>query len=217
MPILALRDIIHHERNSGFMKSARTFIVLAVLLVLASCASPPQAEIDAARTALEKATRDADVITYAPDALRAAQEKMMEMDTELAAQAKRPSLSRDYDSVKSLAAEAAELGRAAGVEAAAQKQQTAGEAAALVDEVTAAIPAFEQRLWAAKRVPRIKMAIITPLQTLPAQSRAAVADAQNDIASQAYAAARAKLLAVKTQLVAAGETITEQTRIARGR
>jgi hypothetical protein len=199
------------------MKTARTFAVLAVLLGLTSCASPPQAEIDAARTALTAATQNADVITYAPNALRAAQEKLAEVDAEIAAQGKRSPLSRDYTAVKSLAAEASELARKAGAEAVAEKQQTAREAIALVDEVTAAIPAIEQKLWAAKRVPRIKLAIITPLQTLPAQARAAVTDAQKDIAAEAYATAKAKLLAVKTQVAAAGETVTEQTRIARGR
>jgi hypothetical protein len=199
------------------MKRARAFIVLAVLLSLASCASPPQSDIDAARKALDTVTQDADVITYAPDALRAAQEKMTEMDAEIAAQAKRSALSRDYTAVKTLSADASDLARKASVDAVAEKQQTATEAAALVDEVTAAIPVLESRLWAAKRVPRIKLAIITPMQTLPAQARAAVTDAQNDIAAAAYATAKAKLLAVKTQLTAAGETITEQTRIARGR
>jgi hypothetical protein len=199
------------------MKRARAFIVLAILLSLASCASPPQAEIDAARKALTAAAQDADVITYAPDALRAAQEKMAAVDAEIAAQAKRSALSRNYADVKSLAGEATELARKAGVEAVADKQQTAQEAAALVDEVTAAIPALESRLWAAKRVPRIKLAVITPLLALPAQARAAAADAQKDIAAEAYATAKAKLMAVKTQLAQAGETITEQTRIARGR
>ena len=58
------------------MKIARLFAVAALLALLGACAHPPQAEIDAARAALDAASRNADVITYAPDSLRRAQEKM---------------------------------------------------------------------------------------------------------------------------------------------
>jgi hypothetical protein len=199
------------------MKRLRACIVILLLVGLGSCASPPQAEIDAARKALDAAALDADVITYAPDSLRAAREKLAALEAEVAAQARRSALSRRYEAAKTLAEEAAAMARKAGDEAAAEKRQTAVEAAGLVDEVTAAINAFESKLWAAKRVPRIKLAVIAPLQALPGQARAAVADAQKDIQSQAFATAKAKLLAVKTQLSEAAQTITEQTRMARAR
>jgi hypothetical protein len=66
-------------------------------------------------------------------------------------------------------------------------------------------------------VPRIKLALIAPLQQLPEQARATVADAQKDISAGAFAAAKAKLSAVREQLAASTQTITEQTRIARSR
>lgn len=203
------------ERKLTLMGKMCSILACAALLCLASCANPPQAEIDAAKTALDTASRSSDVVTYAPDALRAAQEKMTMLETEIAAQAKRSALSRNYDTAKSLALEAADLARRASEEAVTDKQQVAQDATALVDEVTAAIPVFESKVWAAKRVPRIKMDIITPLQLVPDQARAAVEDARKDIAAQAYATAKAKLMAVKDQLAEDGETITEQTRIAR--
>ena len=199
------------------MKIARVFAIAALLSVLAACAHPPQAEINAAHAALESASRNPDVITYAPDALRRAQEKLNALDEEISLQAKRSGLSRNYDAAGALATEASDLSARAGTEAVAAKQQIADDAAGLVGAVTAAIPAFESKVWAAKRVPRIKLDIITPLQLVPDQARAAVDDARKDIASGDFAAAKARLMAAKDQLLSSEETITEQTRIARGR
>jgi len=200
------------------MRIARVCAAAVFLLsVLAACAHPPQAEIDAARAALDAASRNPDVVTYAPDALRSAQEKLSALDTEIALQAKRSALSRSYDTAAVLARDAAALAALALTDAVAAKQQVASEAAGLVEEITAAIPSFESRVWAAKRVPRIKLDIITPLQLVPDQARTAVDDARKDIASGAFAAAKARLMAAKDQLSSSEETITEQTRIARSR
>ncbi len=199
------------------MKKSRWLVSGLLVLLLAACASPPQADIDAAKAALAAALQNPDVITYAPDALRAAQDRMNSLDAELAAQAKRSALSRNYDLARSLAEQAAVDARTAGETAASSKQQVALEASALVDEVTAAIQPFESRVWAAKRVPRIKMDVIMPLQQLPDQARATVLDAQKDIAAGAFAQAKAKLSTVRDALSESSQTITEQTRIARSR
>jgi hypothetical protein len=199
------------------MRYARPLLFFVTLFCIAACAKPPQVEIDAARAALDGASKNPDVVTYAPDSLRVAQEKMAALDNELAIQAKRTALSRGYDLARSLAQEAAEDARAAGADAVSAKEQVARDASALVEDVTAAIPLFESKVWAARRVPRIKMDFITPLGLLPAQARSTVADAQKDIAGGAFATAKAKLMAVKDQLAASEETITEQTRIAKSR
>lgn len=199
------------------MRIARVFAVAALMSALAACANPPKAEIDAAHAALDSASRNPDVITYAPDSLRRAQEKLNALDEEIAGQAKRSGLSRSYDAAAALAREAAELSASAEADAAASKKQVADDAAVLVDAVTAAIPAFESKVWAARRVPRIKLDVIARLQLVPDQARAAVEDARKDIAAGAFAAAKARLMAAKDQLSSSEETITEQTRIARGR
>ena len=87
------------------MRIARAFAAVALLSVLAACAQPPQVDIDAARAALGAASRNSDVVTYAPDALRSAQEEMNALDAEIALQARRSALSRNYDSVAALARE----------------------------------------------------------------------------------------------------------------
>ncbi len=199
------------------MRYLRPLVFFVTLLCIASCAKPPQAEIDAAKAALDAAAKNADVVTYAPDSLRVAQDKMAALDAELSAQAKRTVLSRNYDLAKSLALEAADDARKAAADAVATKEQVARDASSLVEEVTTAIPLFESKVWAARRVPRIKMDFIAPLALLPAQARATLADAQKDISGGAFATAKAKLMAVKDQLSSSEETITEQTRIAKSR
>jgi hypothetical protein len=199
------------------MRYLRPLVFFVTLLCIASCAKPPQAEIDAAKAALDAAAKNADVVTYAPDSLRVAQDKMAALDAELSAQAKRTVLSRNYDLAKSLALEAADDARKAAADAVGTKEQVARDASSLVEEVTTAIPLFESKVWAARRVPRIKMDFITPLALLPAQARATLADAQKDISGGAFATAKAKLMAVKDQLSSSEETITEQTRIAKSR
>ncbi len=199
------------------MTVPRAFAGAALLILLSGCAHPPQAAIDAARAALDAASRDVDIVTYAPDALRSAQDKMAALDAELAQQEHRSAISRNYDACASLAQETAALATAAGSAAESAKKEVASEAAGLVDEVSAAIPGFESKMWAARRVPRIKMEVITPLSSVPDQARAAVDDARKDIASGAFAAARARLMAAKDQLSSSEETLTEQVRIARAR
>lgn len=199
------------------MRNMRPLVLLAAALALASCAQPPQAEIDAAKAALDAATRNADVVIYAPDELRTAQEQMASLDVEIGTQAKRSVLSRNYDATKALAAESARLAKAAVDEAVTSKQQVAKDAAQIADDVAAAIPSFESKVWAAKRVPRIKLDVINPFSAVPDKARETLADARKDIDSGAYATAKAKLMAVKDQLSACEETITEQTRIARSR
>jgi hypothetical protein len=199
------------------MRYLRPLVFFVTLLCIASCVKPPQAEIDAAKAAMDAAAKNPDVVTYAPDSLRVAQEKMAALDAELSGQAKRTVLSRSYDLAKSLALAAADDARKAAADAVATKEQVARDASSLVEEVTTAIPLFESKVWAAKRVPRIKMDFITPLALIPAQARATLTDAQKDINGGAFATAKAKLMAVKDQLSSSEETITEQTRIAKSR
>ncbi len=199
------------------IRRSRAFLSVAAAALLAACSPPPQAAIDAARAALETAVRSADVVTYAPDSLRAAQEKSAALEAELAVQLKKPGLLRRFDLVQALAARAAELAGKAQTDAAAAKEQVAHDAAHLVDEVSVAIPTVESKVWAARRVPRIKLDIIANIALVPGQARAAVDDARKDIAAGAFAVAKAKLLAVKDELTLSEETIVEQTRIARSR
>lgn len=127
------------------MKYLRVVLTVAVALGLASCAKPPQAEIDAARLAVKTAAENVDILTYAPDSLRAAQEKMDALDNELASQQKRSPLSRSYDAVRSLAQEAVTDAQRARADADTSKQQVAKDAASLIEKVGTEIPTSRQR------------------------------------------------------------------------
>jgi len=200
-----------------WMTAARAIVVAAALSALAACAHPPQAAVDAARSALDAAARNPDVVTYAPDSLRSAQDKMSALNAELDRQSRLSAVARNYDASAELAQQASTLAAAAAQAAENGKRQVASDAAALVDEVAAAIPTFESKVWAARRVPRIKMDLIAPLALVPDQARAAVDEARQDIASGSFAAAKARLMAARDKLSSSGETITEQVRIARSR
>ncbi len=210
-------SLIMTRKMSLLLTAARSLAVAALLFALAACAHPPQAAVDAARAALETASRNPDVVTYAPDALRGAQDKMGVLEAELARQSRRSALTRNYDVSAALAQEAADLAASAAAAADTAKKQVASDAAALVDEVTAAIPTFESKVWRARGVRGIKLDVIAPLALVPNQARAAVDEARRDIASGAFASAKARLMAAKDQLSASEETITEQIRIARSR
>ncbi len=199
------------------MRGSRTLLAAAAVLLLASCSRLPQAEIDAARTALAAAAENVDVVTYAPDSLRAAQEKASALDAALAAQMQKPGFLRRFDAVQGLAGAVSQAAAKAISDAASAKSQVAMDAAVLADEVETRIPTVEYKVWAAKRVPRIKLDVITAHAQDTADARATVADARRDIDSGAFAAAKAKLLAANDKLTSLEEIIVEQTRIAQAR
>ena len=199
------------------MKHLRVPFLLAVAFALAACAKPPQADIDAARTAIQTAAENIDVLTYAPDSLHAAQEKMDALNSELAVQQKKTPVSRSYDAVKSLAEEVVAATKQATADAATNKQQVAKDATSLIEKISTDIPDFEAKVWTAKRVRGIRLDAISPLALVADQARLALDDARKDLDSGAFAAAKAKAMAVGDWLSQGEETITEQTRIAKNR
>ena len=70
----------------------------------AGCAQPPTAEVDAATAKVQAMA--AEGVLYAPDAYKAAQDTVAQLDAEMEAQNQRFALTRSYDSVSELAAAA---------------------------------------------------------------------------------------------------------------
>ena len=204
------------ERKFARMRLFRPVAILAVILTIAACAKPPQAEIDAAKAAVNAAAKNPDVITYAPDSLRDAQEKMAALDEEIAAQARKSALSRKYDAAKDLAVATAAAAARAPKDAESAKDQVAKEAAALAEKLEVAIPGFESKAYAARRVKGIKLDFAA-LALTSDQAQAALGDARKNLAAGSFAAAKAKLMAAQDRLSAEEENITEQTRIAKNR
>ena len=101
-------------------------ISLGLAIAVAGCASPPNADVDAAKAAIDKAAADrAD--QYAPDSLKAAQDAQAALDAELKAQEGK--WFKSYDKTMELAAAAKAAGDKASAEAVAAKEKADAVAA----------------------------------------------------------------------------------------
>jgi len=120
-------------------------IALGLVVTVAGCASPPSADVDAARAAIDKAATDrAD--QYAAESLKAAQDARAALDAELKVQEGK--WFKSYDKAKELAVAAKAAGDQASAEAIAGKER----ADALAAKVKADAEAREKAKAAAVRV-----------------------------------------------------------------
>ncbi len=190
-------------------------LFLAASLFLASCDNPPQAEIDTAAKALEAASHSVDVLIYAPDSLRAAQEKLEALRAELDTQARKGQLGRNYTQARALASDTRAAAEKAVRDAAQSKEHAKADVASLLESLSGAIPTFETKLWTARRVRGIKL----DRDVLGAAegAREAVADAQKDYVAGAFAAARAKALTAQEALEDSESRISEAVRLSKRR
>ena len=112
---------------------------MGALLVVwtAGCAQPPTADVEAARAKVQAiAAGDA---AYAPDAHKAAQDALAELDAEMAAQNQKFALTRSYARVVELAAAAATAADRVEQAASSEKQRLRTEAGRAVDEAKRAL------------------------------------------------------------------------------
>jgi hypothetical protein len=173
------------------MKYAKVFLPIALALVIGACAKPPQADIDAARAAVAAAAKNADIAAYAPETLKAAQDKLAQMETELSA--------KHYDKVKALALDAKAAAGNAANDAAKGKEKAQADAAALIAALKQALPDASKKLAAANRVRGIKLDFAALTKRL-ADAQAALSDADKDLADGNFASALQKATAVQAQL-----------------
>lgn len=143
-------------------------MALGLAITVAGCASPPSADIDAAKAAVEKAAA-AQAGQYAPDALKAAQDDLAALDAELKAQEGK--WFGSYEKAATLAAAAKAAGEKAAADAAAGKEKA--DAAAAAEK--AAAEAREKTLKEAVRVggkikPPTKTKDVTPAYPEAARS-----------------------------------------------
>jgi TonB family protein len=144
-------------------KPSRVLLVCAAVTLVA-CAKPPDADVTAAREALESA-RTARADEYAPDSLRAAQEAQSALDIELQAQEAKWMKSYDRAKVLALAARTASDDASAAAVAARTKRD---EEAAARERVAAAAAAAERIKASAVRVggqlrPPVKTKNVQPI------------------------------------------------------
>jgi hypothetical protein len=190
------------------MRFLKVLIPLLVLAMLAACAKPPQAEVDAAKTALDTAVANPDVAAYAPSALQAAQDRLAQLQSELDAQAAKGALSRKYDEAKNMALEAQAAAEGLAAQAATAKEQTKADAMTLLNELAIAVPEAEKGLAAAKRVRGVALDFKALTASL-AQAKTEVSAADAAYNSGDFATAKATAAAVKDSLAQGQQVVAD--------
>jgi protein TonB len=122
-------------------------IALSLAITVTGCASPPSADVDAAKAAIDKAGNDrAD--QYAAESLRAAQDARAALDAELKAQEGK--WIKSYDKTKELAVAAKAAGDKAAADAVAVKEKA--DAVAAKQKADAAAARAKAKLVAPLRI-----------------------------------------------------------------
>lgn len=127
------------------MKQFKVAVLFLAVLGLLACAKPPQADIDAAKAALD-AAKAAEADIYAPDALRAGEDALNAIQTEVDAQAAKFALFRSYEKTKELVAAAKAAAEKTTADANAMKEQVKNEATALFTDAKAELTAATELL-----------------------------------------------------------------------
>jgi hypothetical protein len=187
------------------MKYLRVLIPVVLVLAVGACAKPPQADITAARAAVDAASKNADVVAYAPDTLKSAQDKLAQMDTELTA--------KHYDKVKTLAQDAKATADGAAGTAASNKQKAQADATTLIDSLKKALPDASKKLAAAKRMRGVKVDFAALTKQIN-DAKAAIADADKDLAAGDFASALQKATAIQTQLTDSEKLVSDAVQAA---
>lgn len=177
------------------MRGTKTFVVLAlgIALTVAGCASPPKADVDAAKAALEQATA-AGAGEYAAASLQAVQDAQAALDAELKAQEGKWFAS--YDKAKELAAAAKAAGEKAVADAAAGKEQAKAEATTGIADAKTLLTEAQEAL---DKAPKGKgsAADIEAMKTDLANAGTAITEAEAALGAERFLDAKAKAESAK--------------------
>jgi hypothetical protein len=132
------------------------FSIVAVLLVT-SCAKPPDAQIQQAGAALE-AAEAAGAQKYAPDAWNRAKQAMEGLNAELSAQDQRFRLFRNFNSARTLAEEATNTANQAKAEADKKKAQLRTDITKMIAEVKSSLQSARTQLSGLPRTAAVNTA-----------------------------------------------------------
>ena len=173
------------------MRYLKVLIPVVLVAAVVACAKPPQADIDAANAAVAAAAQNADVVAYAADTLKTAQDKLAQMQTELDA--------KHYDKVKSLALEAKAAAETAANDAATGKEKAQADATTLIESLKKALPDAQQKLAAARKNRKLKLDFAAFAKQLQ-DAKVAFAGAQKDLDAGNFAAALQTATTIQSQL-----------------
>jgi hypothetical protein len=165
-------------------------------VVAAGCASPPQADIDAAKAALQQAT-SAGASEYAADSLKAAQDANAALEAELKVQQDKFSMFRSYSKAAELATAAKLAGEKAQQDAVAGKEAAKTAASAAIDEAKTALAQATDLL---SKAPKGKgtAADLEALKTDLTGAESTIGEATTAFTAERYLDAKAKAEAAKT-------------------
>jgi hypothetical protein len=165
-------------------------------VVAAGCASPPQADIDSAKAALQQAT-SAGASEYAADSLKAAQDADAALDAELKAQQDKFSMFRSYTKAAELATAAKLAGEKAQQDAAAGKEAAKTAATGAIDEAKSMLTQAQEML---SKAPKGKgtAADLEAMKTDLTGAESTIGEAESAFTAERYLDAKAKAEAAKT-------------------
>jgi hypothetical protein len=168
-------------------------LFLALVISVAGCASPPKAEVDGAKTAVDKAATDG-ADQYAPESLKAAQDAQAALDTEMKAQEGKWMAS--YTKATELATAAKAAGEKASADAVAGKEKAKTDATAAIDEAKTMVADAEALL---AKAPKGKgsAADIEAMKTDLATATTAITDAESAVGTGRFIDAKAKAESAK--------------------
>jgi TonB family protein len=143
-------------------------IALGLAIIVAGCAGPPSADVDAAKAAVDKAAT-ARAEQFAPQSLKAAQDARAALDAELKAQDEK--WFKSYDRTRELAATAKAAGDKAAAEAAAGKEKADAAAARAKTAAEAKAKAVASAVRVGGQIrPPTKIKDVTPVYPAIAKS-----------------------------------------------
>ena len=181
-------------------------LTLGLIVTLSGCKSAPTEEINMTTEAL-KAIETADVNTYAPESLKAAQEEMNKAMAEIKVQDEKFSLMRDYKPAVAMLKSTNELAQKAQDEAVANKAKAKAEAEAIVAELPQSLQEASDML---KKAPRGKdtKADLEAMQSDLKLAEEAAAEANSAVAAENYLDAIAKAKTTKEKAASIVDQVT---------
>lgn len=159
----------------------------AALLVVVSCAKPPESDIQQAREAVQVA-QDAGAPTYATDSWNRTREAEDALEAELEAQGGKFSLFRSYRKAAELAQELAAAARQAGTEATRRTAEMRSDLTATIAELRGLLQTARNRLAAVPATVRLDRA---GLQARLRSAAERIDRAQRDLEAGGFDAAMA--------------------------
>ncbi|MGC8722982.1 MAG: hypothetical protein ACP5VF_03820 [Acidobacteriota bacterium] len=168
------------------MRKLTASLLVLALAALVACAKPPQQQIDAAKAALQ-AAKAAQADVYAPDALKAAEDKAAALDTELAAQQSK--FFKSYKVATQLTTELQQLADTAKQDAIAGKAKAKADAEASITAADASVTAAREALKTAPKGKGSKADLEAMTKDVD-DAAAAIETAKSDATAEKYMEAK---------------------------